>query len=439
MAVKSKKTIQRIPGSAIERSLRVFGFGIKTGISAIAKTRTAIQQAEALAKMMGEMKGSMMKAGQLLGLVGEHFFPKEVNAILRTLNAQSDPVAWPVIEKALVRRLGRERMAKLVIDEDPWAAASLGQVHRANVLATDQKICIKIQYPGVAKAIEGDLRNLRVILKFMGALPIKIDDGPIFAEVRTMLRREVDYVQEKESTREYSALVAGDPRFLVPEVIDEYSGPRILATTWIDSVEIEDVAVKSMTESRRKALAQSFLELFLAEFFSWNLVQTDPHFGNYRVRLGSGDEPDRLVLLDFGAVRRFPPSFVRRYAQMVRAALDGDEAAMAAAGKDIGILPRNASASMTRIFVELCNLVIEPFNHGVYDWGKSDLPQRATRMGVKLVVDERLPSPPRELLFLDRKLGGVFIFLSHLGARIDGRPLLEKAISACLQAEEVSP
>ena len=419
--------------------MRVLGFGIKTGISAIAKTRTVLQQAEALAKMMSEMKGSMMKAGQLLGMVGEHFFPKEVNAVLRTLNAQSDPVAWTVIERALIRRLGRERLAELVIDEEPWAAASLGQVHRANIQATNQKICLKIQYPGVAKAIEGDLRNLRVLLKFMGALPIKIDDGPIFAEVRAMLRREVDYVQEKESTREYAALVAGDTRFLVPDVIDEYSGPRILATTWIESVEIEDPAVRSMEQSRRKALAQSFLELFLAEFFSWNLVQTDPHFGNYRVRLGSGDESDRLVLLDFGAVRRFPPSFVRRYAQMVRAALDGDEAAMAAAGKDIGILPRNSSDSMTRTFVDLCNLVIEPFTGGVYDWGKSDLPQRATRMGVKLVVDERLPSPPRELIFLDRKLGGVFVFMSHLGARIDGRPLLEKAISACLQAEEVSP
>lgn len=439
MANKNKKTIQRIPGSALERSMRVLGFGIRTSISAIAKTRTALQQAEALAKMMSEMKGSIMKAGQLPGMVGEHFFPKEVNAVLRTLNAQSDPVAWAVIERALIRRLGRERLAELVIDEEPWAAASLGQVHRATIQATNQKICLKIQYPGVARAIEGDLRNLRVLLKFMGALPINIDDGPIFAEVRAMLRREVDYLQEKTSTREYASLIAGDARFLVPDVIDEYSGPRILATTWIDSIEIEDPAVRSMAQSRRKALAQSFLELFLSEFFTWNLVQTDPHFGNYRIRLGTNGESDRLVLLDFGAVRKFPISFVRNYARMVRGALDDDNDAIVAAGKDVGVLPQNASPSMTRTFVDLCLLIIEPFKGGVYDWGASDLPQRATRMGLKLIVEERLPSPPRELLFLDRKLGGVFIFLSHLGTCIDGRPLLERAISSCLQEKEVSP
>jgi len=432
-----KKKLKRIPGSTFERSLRVIGFGIKTGLTAMARTRTVLQQTEALASMMGEMKGSLMKAGQLLGMLGEHFFPPEVNAVLRTLNAQSDPVEWDVIEKSLTRRLGKDRMAGLDIDEEPWAAASLGQVHRAVVRATGQQICLKIQYPGVARAIESDLRNLRAILRLAGALPVKIDDRLIFSEVRSMLMREVDYAQEKAFTREFAALVAGDARFVVPEVIEEFSTPTVLATSWQDSLEIEHPRVKALSRERRTALARNFLELFFAEFFTWNLVQTDPHFGNYRVRISSGPAtvPDQLVLLDFGAARRFPPEFVRNYARMVRAALDGDEGGLVAAGNSVGILPAEASPGMTRAFLDLCLAVVEPFQSGgVYDWGGSDLPKRCTALGLKLVVEEKLPSPPKELLFLDRKLGGVFVFLSHLGARMDARPLLEKAVAACLES-----
>lgn len=434
-----RRFLSRIPGTAFERSLRVVGFGLKTGMTAITKTRTLLQQAEALTKLMGEMKGSMMKAGQLLGMVGEHFFPPEINAVLRTLNAQSDPVAWPEINKALVRRLGKERLAQLEIDEEPWAAASLGQVHRARIKSTGTELCLKIQYPGVAKSIESDLKQLRLLLRTLGVLPGNFNDKPIFSEVRSMLRREVDYDQEKSATRKYADLVAGDSRFKVPDVFDEFSTSKILATSWIDSVELDSPGVLALPDRRRQKIAKDFLELFFAEFFIWNFVQTDPHFGNFRVKLGDDltsddrdQQQDQLVLLDFGAVRRFDREFVRRYAAMVRASLDGDRQELIDAGKSVGILPMDASDKMTDLYVELCLAVVEPFTSGVFDWRASDLPKRCSALGVKLVFEGRLPSPPKELLFLDRKLGGVFTVLSHLGARIDGREILEKAVNHAL-------
>lgn len=438
---KGQRVLSRIPGSAFERSLRVVGFGLKTGMTALTKTRTMLQQAEALTTLMSEMKGSMMKAGQLLGMVGEHFFPPEVNAVLRTLNAKSDPVAWPEIEKALVRRLGKERMARLDIDEEPWAAASLGQVHRARVKETGMELCLKIQYPGVAKSIESDLKQLRLLLRTLGVLPGNFNDKPIFAEVRSMLRREVDYEQEKAATRQYADLVAGDARFTVPAVYDEFSTAKILATSWIDSIELDSPEVIGLDETRRQQIAKNFLELFFSEFFVWNYVQTDPHFGNFRVRISDDRNSsvlDQLVLLDFGAVRRFDPGFVRRYAAMVQASLDGDREALVAAGKSVGILPADANSRMTEIFVELCLAVVEPFTSGTYDWGTSDLPKRCSALGVKLVFEGRLPSPPKELLFLDRKLGGVFVVLSHLGARIDGREILERVLAHALNNERTA-
>ncbi|MEY4630741.1 MAG: hypothetical protein RIQ81_861 [Pseudomonadota bacterium] len=424
--------MKRIPASAIERSLRVIGFGIQSGITAVTRTRTVLQQAEALAKVLGQMKGSMMKAGQLLGLAGEHFFPPEINAVLRTLNAKSEPVDWPVMERTLRRRLGPAKLALLEIEPTPLAAASLGQVHLATIKNSGERICLKIQYPGVAKAIEGDLRNLRMVLRMAGVLPVEIDERIIFSEVRDMLRREVDYGQELLATREYRRLAGDDPRYLVPDVFEEFSGSKILATRWIESLDVEDPKVSRLSVDRRNQLAENFLELFFNEYFSWNFVQTDPHFGNYRIRPGKDGSPDQLVLLDFGAVRKFPADFVRKYAGMVKAALDSDPAAIASAGKRLGILPLDAPPVMEQVFVELCLAVVEPFAGGKYDWRANELPRRTTALGLKLVVEQKLPSPPRELLFLDRKLGGVFVFLSHLGARIDGRPLLEGMIERCL-------
>jgi predicted unusual protein kinase regulating ubiquinone biosynthesis (AarF/ABC1/UbiB family) len=430
--------MKRIPATALERSLRVVGFGIQSGITAITRTRSLLQQAEALTKMLGQMKGSMMKAGQLLGLVGEHFFPPEINAVLRTLNAKSEPVEWAVIERTLRRRLGAEKFALLDIEKEPLAAASLGQVHRAMVRSSGRVICLKIQYPGVGKAIEGDLRNLRALLKMSGILPVEINEKIIFDEVREMLRREVDYGLELKETQDFRALVDGDSRFVVPDVIEEFSGPRILATQWIDSFDVESEAVRTMGAERRNLLAESFLEFFFKEYFIWHRVQTDPHFGNYKVRPGKNGGPDQLVLLDFGAVRQFPSTFVRSYAGMVRAALDADPDLIAAAGKKVGILPADASHGMTDAFVQLCLAVVEPFSGRKYDWRENDLPKRTTALGLKLVVEQKLPSPPREMLFLDRKLGGVFVFLSHLGARLNGRPMLEEAIDQCLQNNDHS-
>lgn len=440
----AKKPLSRIPESALERSIRLLSFGVRSGLAAATKARTAVQHAEELARVLGEMKGSVMKVGQMLGMVGEHFFPPEVNAVLRTLNAHSAPIAWETMRDTLVQRLGEERVAELDINPHPLAAASLGQVHWAKIKSTSQAICLKIQYPGVARAIEGDLRNLRMLLKMMGALPANFNEEPIFDEVQDMLRREVDYVQEKDATRTYQHLLADDLRYIVPDVFDAYSTDSVLATTWIDSYEIESPEVRTLSQERRNQLALNYLELYLFEFYRWGLVQTDPHFGNYRVRLaddqGTGQHGtnaqnqhpgDQLVLLDFGAVRRFDRTFVHKYARMVNAAINRDTSATRDAAVAVNMLPTHASPAMADAFCQLIFTITEPFQGGVYDWGQSDLPKRAQKLGMQLIFEQKMPTPPQEVLFLDRKLGGIFVFLSHLRARIDARPLFDKALAAC--------
>src|SRR5690606_19398227 len=115
-------------------------------------------QAALLSNELGELKGSLMKAGQMLSMYGEHFLPPEANALLKSLQQDSRPLLWEAIEPHLKKYLPEEKLAELEIEKDALACASLGQVHRARIKATGEMICLKIQYPQVDKAIDSDLK-----------------------------------------------------------------------------------------------------------------------------------------------------------------------------------------------------------------------------------------------------------------------------------------
>lgn len=392
-------------------------------------------QALALARELGKLKGSAMKVGQMLSMHGEHFFPPEVNQALKSLQSQSPPLAWPEIERVLKRQLRPEQLAQLEIDREPWASASLGQVHRARVIAgahAGAELALKIQYPGVDEAIDSDLKLIRGLFAASKVLPggSRRYDA-LFAEIRDMLLQEIDYGRELALTRDYAAALGDDPRFEIPEVFPEFSTRKILASRFAQGIRVDDAQVLSLPLERRNRLGQSMLELYLSEVFGFGLVQTDPHFGNYLVRLGQAGEPDRLVLLDFGAVRRIGPEFQRAYIKMVGGAFAGDAERVSQATDELGFTGEGDSAEIRAAFARLCELMLEPFGDypEPYRWHGTDLPQRAMRGGLDLAVQFRFRPPPREIVFLDRKLGGVFIWIAALKAEFRARELLQSALN----------
>lgn len=389
-------------------------------------------QVEVLARELGTLKGSLMKVGQMLSMYGEYFFPAEVNAVLKSLQSQSPPLAWAAIEAQLRRQLGEERLAELEVDPRPLAAASLGQVHRARVRATApsagercQELALKVQYPGVDAAIDGDIKALKTLLGLAKLLPVKVDS--LFEEVREMLLREVDYARELGLTDEFRARLEGDARFVVPRTFERWSTPRVLATSLETGLDADAPEVLALPQARRDAIGLALIELFLRELVEWRAIQTDAHFGNYKIRLAPAPgEPDRLVLLDFGATRELAPSFAEPYHAMTDAAFRGDRPATEKAARELGFIGADDSEEYRDRFWQVCQLFMEPFAGGVYDWGASDLPRRVAAAGAKLVLSSRLRPPPREIVFVDRKMGGVFVFLNRLGARVDARPLMER-------------
>lgn len=386
-------------------------------------------QANLLAKELGELKGSVMKVGQMLSVYGEHFLPPEVNSVLKSLQSQSPPLAWPAIEKALKRQFGTEKLTLLEIEHDALASASLGQVHRARLKSDGRQIALKIQYPGVDQAIDSDLRALRTFLSVTKIISGGRKYDEIFREIQTMLHQEVDYRKELEATDFFRAAL--DPkRYIVPETFPEFSTGRVLATSLEEGSALDSPEVAALSQERRNALGQAALELYFREMYELKRVQTDPHFGNYRVRIGKNGEPDRLILFDFGAVRKVPNTFLEPHKLMLRGALNRDAEQLIRGSEKLGFIRAEDSEELRQTFVEICFLITEPFvTDEAYDWGASDLPKRVAQAAARLIFSFHTRVPPREVVFLDRKMGGMFILMKVLGVKIPCRELLLRYLS----------
>ena len=385
-----------------------------------------VGQARKLSDELGRLKGSVMKVGQMLSLYGQYFLPPEAVDVLAGLQDDTPPVDWKSLQPTLKRALGR-KLAELEVDPVPLASASLGQVHRARRKADGRELVLKVQYPGVADAIDSDINTLARLISITRLAPSSLDLAPVYAEVREMLHREVDYAAEVEHTKRYALLLKGDTRYVVPEVFDDYCSDRVLALSDEPGASAREARVQALPPERRNALAAAALELFLTELFDWGMVQTDPHFGNYKVRLG--EERDRIVLLDFGATRLFGRGFVDGYRDVLRGAVRRDRALTLRGAEAIGAMDLSFPKPVLEAFAELCELIVEPFgspgSQGVqYDWGASDLPRRAGKLVARNALTRYFRIPPREIVFLHRRLSGVFILLAALGAKWDARPVL---------------
>ena len=234
-------------------------------------------QARTWAEELGELKGSLMKAGQMLSILGEHFLPPEVNQSLKTLQNDSPPVDWDRMKKILEKQLPLEVLAELEIEEQALASASLGQVHRARIKATGQSIVLKIQYPGVDRAIESDIKAIRQFLNLLKIAPIEGSLEPVLSELKEMLRQETDYEYEVQLMARYRSLLKDDPRFIIPQFFSRYSSQKVIAMSFERGLKADDPLVQALPQERRNRLALNFLELYFKEIFEWRFLQTDPH------------------------------------------------------------------------------------------------------------------------------------------------------------------
>ncbi len=400
-------------------------------------------QAQFLVDELGKLKGSVVKIGQVMALYGEHFLPEEVTEALHTLEDQTTSLEWAAIHKVLDAELGARALSELEIDQEPIGAASLGQVHRARRKSDGLELVLKVQYPGVDKAVDSDLNAVAQLMKVARLVSFGPEFNDWLEEVREMMHREVDYRLEAQTTERFRILLQDDARFVVPRVLPEYSTSHVIASTFEHGHSVSAPGVKALPLSRRNELGKAALELFFRELFVWGEIQTDPNFGNYRIRIageGGSEEPhDQIVLLDFGAVQRYSDSFLDPVIAMIKASYERDLDGVIDGGVTLRFMSRDWPEEVLYTFAEVCTSVLEPLaadssawppeavnEQGEYRWKQSDLPSRVARQAARSAISRYFRVPPKEFVFLNRKLIGVYTFIAVLNAEFNGEGLLRR-------------
>jgi aarF domain-containing kinase len=392
---------------------------------------TQVAQARDIVASLGQLKGAAMKAGQLLSMELRDVLPDEVIQVLQTLQDAGKAVAFEDIHAILKEELGETVLAQLDVVKTPLASASIGQVHRA--VWTDPQgekhdLVLKIQFRGIAETIDSDLAVLEKIARlFLKAQFKNIDLGSVFTELKEVLKRETNYHAELESLLAYRAYACNVPGLHAPVPYPDLSTSKVLAMSFEPGLKLDAFLAQFQDSKTRQTVAHQILDLYFREFFDWGIVQTDANFANFLFR-PMPDGSITLVLLDFGATRTYAPAFIKAYRELMLACFEGrDESAIDLAQSLALIDPRESDASKAQL-VALMRIVLRVFRPEAQpvDFTSKQLVQEPGEAAHAFYKGLKHSPPPAQLLFLHRKLGGVFSLVKALRGKIDLMPYWER-------------
>jgi predicted unusual protein kinase regulating ubiquinone biosynthesis (AarF/ABC1/UbiB family) len=377
--------------------------------------------AHRLTRSLSEMRGAAMKVGQLLSMDSGQILPPELSEVLASLRDSAHQMPSTQVTAVLGQAWGSQWQRTFKhFDFKPLAAASIGQVHQA-VLQDDRRLAIKIQYPEVERSIDSDVDNVASLLRLFNLIPQEMNFLPLLNEAKRQLHAEADYQQEALALKRFSSFTLQDERFSMPQVIESLTTSKLLAMTYMDGQPIENLAEKPARE--RNAAAAAILELGLREVFDWGFVQTDPNFANYRYETRSR----RIQLLDFGATREYSEKQRHALHSLLEACMHGNDSDIENAAADVGYLDRRDPPGYRNGILALLRDATEPARAaGSYNFGTSDLADRMRDRLVQMRLHDKFwRLPPTGVLFLHRKLGGLYMLLARLRATVPVRDLVD--------------
>ncbi|MEZ5228083.1 MAG: AarF/ABC1/UbiB kinase family protein [Acidimicrobiales bacterium] len=297
-----------------------------------------MQTAADVTRELGNMKGAMMKIGQMASYI-DTGLPDNVRQTLASLQHDAPPMSPELAAATLRAELGAgpdELFAEW--DPIPIASASIGQVHRAITL-DDRAVAVKIQYPGVADAVRSDLGNADWIFGAMSSMFPGLESGPIANELKERLYEELDYENEAANQRYFAEFFDGHPRVHVPKVIDELSGPRVLTTELATGHRFDEVLTWDQHE--KNLIGETIFRFSFGSIYRLHAFNGDPHPGNYLF-----DKGGRVTFLDFGLVKRFTPEETQLFEDLItKMVLERDDAGFRKLVEDAGLLKPNAPFS----------------------------------------------------------------------------------------------
>jgi len=294
----------------------------------------------------------------------------------------------------------------------PFAAASIGQVHRATLL-DGTEVAVKVQYPGVAKSIDSDIRNLLTLMKVLAFLPEGLFVDKIASHMAVELAQECDYQREALCGQRMKELLAPNQVFHVPTVYPELSATQVLTTEYIRGLTIDQCT--ALSQDTRNLIASAVLRLCFTELFIHRYMQTDPNWANFLFNPSTR----QLGLLDFGATREYRPGFVNTYFKIIDGAAKKDRQAVLEYSREVGFLTGFESKAMNEAHVESVMLLARPFHENKnFNFGNQTITSEIQALSGTM-LRERLCPPPPEVYSLHRKLSGLFLLAGKLEAEFN--------------------
>ncbi|MCH9840482.1 MAG: AarF/ABC1/UbiB kinase family protein [Candidatus Nanopelagicales bacterium] len=418
-----------LPKNALTRGIRMaslpatyagrtaLGFGKRVGgkpAEAIAAEMSA-RTAEQMFKVLGELKGGAMKLGQSMSIF-EAALPEEFAAPYRAMltKLQDSAPAMPTsaIHKILAEELGEDwRDRFLEFNDQPAAAASIGQVHKA-IWHDGRVVAVKVQYPGADKALVADLNQMiRMGKLFAGWIP-GLDLKPLLEELKERAIEELDYLLESQNQRTFAVAFEGDPDFHIPHVLA--AAPHVLVGEWIDGRPLSDIISNGTTQERDRAglLYERFL---LTGPLRAGLLHADPHPGNFRIT------PDnKLCVLDFGAVSRLPDGLPVAMGTLLRIAQSGNAEDVLEGLREEGFVKPNIEVDAEQVLNYL-EPFVEPTRHESFhfnrDWIRGEFTRLNDMKSPDFTIGLKINLPPSYALIHRVWLGSIAV-LCQLDANV---------------------
>ncbi|KAJ1744427.1 hypothetical protein LPJ78_000033 [Coemansia sp. RSA 989] len=382
------------------------------------------------------MRGAALKLGQMLSIQDSKSMSPEIAQVLQRVQNSANYVPMPQLEKTMESDIGPNWRSKFAsFSDEPFAAASIGQVHEAKV--NDElheqlgisKVAVKVQYPGVANSIDSDLNNMQSLLVMSKLLPRGMYLDNTIRVARKELHWECDYQREAEAMDKFGTLLANDPVFLVPRLVKQLSNKMVLTAEYMEGTHMKHA--EGYEQHIRDFIGTHIMRLCLQELFEFEFMQTDPNWANFLYN----HQTRRISLLDFGASRSFGKEFLDKYLRVLRAAMDGDREACRHWSTELGFLTGYEADIMTQAHVDSVLEIGKPFRQsGIYDFGNQDVSSNV-RSAIPVMLRHRLTPPPEETYSLHRKLSGAFLLCIKLRARVPCQDLFKDITSKYIFAD----
>lgn len=371
------------------------------------------QIAEKIVKVLGELKGPLMKVGQYMSL-HDTYSDDDFFKVFSSLQYESPSMGFYFTKMQIEKELGKspEHIFKS-FGRKPIGAASIGQVHEA-VLKTGEKVAVKVQYPDMEKIIKSDLTTIKV-----GLMPFKLMVKnrlePIIEEIETILTNELDYHNEAHNITKFREFYQNNENIIIPEYYPEFSTKRVLTMKFIEGEPFEQtIRENNLSQEEKDHIGRVLLHSLWHQLFFYNMVHADPHPGNFLLI-----DRKKIALLDFGCIKTFPPGFMDTYRKLVKSIILKDSNAIRDAYVKLGFVEEHETEKLDAL-EEFSDFMALPYlNKDFFDLNQNMHKLKEGHQEFRKMADKVGFRVPKDFIYLNRTLFGIGMILFKLRVNLN--------------------